>query len=308
VTVPPTLKTIGWLAAALVIAFGAGGVAAVGDHPPGDATRPELTARADAEVATALAPILLDLGELEREVTGLGGDARRALGRLNARDAAGLRQAVRDGDERLAVIARLGGRIGLAFDDLPYTAGSSEIGQRSRARLSAVEAALRALIPVGGAWDSLAARAGPAAELVVLIERHDTRTFSATQRGADGEYARAIALLKQSLSDLDRAGTIRDALKGTTDVGTLDEWIRRNRAYDEALVTLYQALEDSGGTVTAAVRAAFAEVERRQDLLPQDTRTLVIIMGDVALGGLNQAAIAIEEARGRLSQATQRLH
>jgi hypothetical protein len=37
--------------------------------------------------------------------------------------------------------------------------------------------------------------------------------------------------------------------------------------------------------------------------LPGDTRGLVVIMVDIAQGGLNQAVISIEEARGSLAGA-----
>jgi hypothetical protein len=302
------LKTVGWLAAALLIALGGGGAAAVADHPPGDLTRPELTAQADREVALALEPILADLDRLEEEVTALGKDARTALGELNARRVANLRDALQAGDERLVRIARLGGRIGLAFDALPYPQSSDQLGERTRARLAAIDDALRSLVPIRPAWEELETRASPAAELVVDLERHDARTFQATQAGADGRYDEAVAGLTRSMEDLDGAKRIRNLLASTTDVATLDAWIERNRAYDEALVRLYLALDASNGDVNDEVRAAYAEVQRRQRLLPPDTRALVVIMADIAEGGLNAAAIAIEEARGRLGEATERLH
>ena len=37
--------------------------------------------------------------------------------------------------------------------------------------------------------------------------------------------------------------------------------------------------------------------------LPGDTRALVVITSDIAQGGLNEAVIAIEEARGALAEA-----
>lgn len=300
-------RALGWLAAALLISLGAGGVA-VADRPPGDLTRPELTVRADGEVARALEPMLADLDELQVELTRLAGDARRALGELNARDVPALREAIADGTARLERIARLGGRIGLGFDALPYSPDSPELGERARSRLVAIDDSLRALAPVRAAWQELAARATPAAQLLVLLERHDERTFAATQAGANERYARALELLEGSLADLDRATEVRDRLVRSTDVETLDDWIARNRAYDEALAALYGTLQASGGEVTDEVREAFAEVQRRQELLPPDTRALVVIVADIAQGGLNQAAIVIEEARGRLSDATERLH
>ncbi len=43
-------------------------------------------------------------------------------------------------------------------------------------------------------------------------------------------------------------------------------------------------------------------------MLPPDTRALVVIMGDIAEAGLDQAAIAIEQARGDLGDAVAALH
>jgi sirohydrochlorin ferrochelatase len=87
------------------------------------------------------------------------------------------------------------------------------------------------------------------------------------------------------------------------DTTTLDIWIERNRTYDDALARLYQALHDANGRVTDAARDAFTDVQRAQKLLPPDTRAIVVIMSDLAQGGLNQAAIRIEEARGALTAA-----
>jgi hypothetical protein len=51
------------------------------------------------------------------------------------------------------------------------------------------------------------------------------------------------------------------------------------------------------------VRKAFAAEQAARRQLPSDTRALVVIMSDLARGGLNQAVIAIEEARGALAAA-----
>ena len=80
-------------------------------------------------------------------------------------------------------------------------------------------------------------------------------------------------------------------------------WIDRNAAYDAALRRLYEALLDSKGQVTDHVRAAFDGEQAARRELPPDTRGLVVIMSDIAQGGLNQAVIAIEEARGALASA-----
>ncbi len=87
------------------------------------------------------------------------------------------------------------------------------------------------------------------------------------------------------------------------DVDTLDGWLARNRAIDAALRDLYSLLEESQGLDTPEVQRALASVDAARASLPPDTRALVVILADVARGGLNQAVIAIEEARGRLAAA-----
>jgi hypothetical protein len=299
---------IGWLIATAAIALGAGGVVAYGDRPAGDATRPELTASADAATEAALAPILAGLDEVRVQVTQLGRTARAALGELNARDIDGLRARLDEGDAQLEAIIGQAGRLALAFDASPYRAGSDRIGEATRTRLEGVDRALRAIVPVAEAWQALADGSRPAATLLEHLQTHDRLTFQATQQGVDEEYAAALNTLRRALAEIDSAIVLRDRLINRVDVETLDEWLLRNRDYDRALRRLYRALLASGGEVDDEVRAAFAEVERRQRLLPPDTRALVIIMADIAEGGLNQATVAIEQARGRLASATAALH
>jgi hypothetical protein len=87
------------------------------------------------------------------------------------------------------------------------------------------------------------------------------------------------------------------------DVAILTQWIDRNAAYDRALRALYQVLRSANSKVTPAVEKAYADEQAARALLPGDTRALIVIMSDVARGGLNQAIIGIEEAKGRLTDA-----
>lgn len=100
---------------------------------------------------------------------------------------------------------------------------------------------------------------------------------------------------------------LRDKLSNTTDVSILTRWIDRNATYDTALRKTWTLLEKSKGRVTKAVETAFEELRTAQAALPADGRALVVIMADVARGGLNQAVIEIEQARGRLSAAAESL-
>ena len=91
-------------------------------------------------------------------------------------------------------------------------------------------------------------------------------------------------------------------------MSTLTEWIDRAAAYDTALAALYAELEASHGRITPRADKLAAAVAAAQELLPPDTRALVVIMGDIAQAGLYQAAIGIEQARGDLASVVAALH
>jgi hypothetical protein len=59
--------------------------------------------------------------------------------------------------------------------------------------------------------------------------------------------------------------------------------------------------------VSDAVRDAYREESAARAQLPPDTRGLIVIVADIGRGGLNQAVIAIEQARGRLNLALEAL-
>ena len=62
-------------------------------------------------------------------------------------------------------------------------------------------------------------------------------------------------------------------------------------------------LVDADGKINKEVRAAFEGEQKARKRLPVDTRPLVVIMNDVAQGGLNQVVISIEETRQSLADA-----
>jgi len=66
---------------------------------------------------------------------------------------------------------------------------------------------------------------------------------------------------------------------------------------------LYQALVDSKGKVNDEVRNAFEGEKAARSKLPPDSKGLVIILAEIGRGGLNQAVITIEQARGGLDSA-----
>ena len=136
-----------------------------------------------------------------------------------------------------------------------------------------------------------------------LLAEHDRLDGQAVDRGRNAKYADAIKLIDQASAQLGEARKVRNELANTVDVSVLDEWIARNAAYDVALRDLYQKIAKVGTKVTAPVRAAVKAEAAARANLPPDRRAMVVIMADIARGGMNGAVIAIEEARATLSDA-----
>ena len=127
---------------------------------------------------------------------------------------------------------------------------------------------------------------------------------AAAALGRKFQYRKALDALAKADAALARSRQLRDRLANTTDVDILSRWIDRNATFDAAVRKVWTMLVKSKGKINKDVRTAFDELRIAQAALPPDSRAMIIIMAEVARGGLNQAVIAIEEARGRLSAAT----
>ncbi len=296
-------KTFGWGFLALVMSLGVGGIVAGADHPAGDDTRPELTARADSVLAPRLASMVGRLEELEAQVVELGGRGRAALTHLTARRVDKLVAELDAGRRLLDAIEGGLADLRARYEELPYGPDSDRVGRRTRERMRLVAEAIETLQPLSRSWNSLSVGSVPAIELAEELERHDEQVFEATREGTRGRYGDALGGIRLALRILDRAIAIRNVLSTTPDVSTLDDWLRRARVYDDALLRLYTLLDEPDGEMTEAARQALDAVERAQAALPADTDSLVVVMADIAQGGLNQAVIDIERARGSLSEA-----
>ena len=177
------------------------------------------------------------------------------------------------------------------------------LSAETRARYSR---ALQALAPTNGlasAWSRLAVGSVAATRITGLLTDHDLTTADAAALGRTGKYAEALERLAESDRMIFDARNLRDGLAATIDVTTLGQWLDLNAEYDAALRHLYQAILDSKGKVTADVKAAYDAEAAARKRLPADTKALVIIVSEIGRGGLNQAVIAIEEARGELDAA-----
>jgi hypothetical protein len=156
---------------------------------------------------------------------------------------------------------------------------------------------------LAGNWARLVQGSLSAARLTGLLDAHDQAIVSAIEAGLKSDWSTALERIDDATALLIDADALRVELQNTVDVATLTEWIRRNREYDAALRQLYVVSADSPTRVTPEIRAALAAEKAAREALPRNTSNLVIILAEIARGGLNQAVIAIEEARARLAAA-----
>lgn len=305
----PTLErlahAVAWFLGAVLIALGSAGVVSGLDHQPGTAERPELTWAADRAVRRTLAAATDELAAISRQVDAIGVQGRGALAALAARQFETLETAVSEGGLLVGEVrdrsARLRGRLE-AMDEFGLGA-EMRLSAANRERHARLLAALRSTDGLPGAWARLASGGLSGARLSALLARHDELIASAIEAGRGGAFQAAIEDIDAAAAALDDADRLRAQLANTSDVGTLEEWLRRNRDYDTALRNLYEASAASPAFKTADVRRAIRAEREAREQLPGNTNGLVIIMADIAQGGLNQAIIGVEQARGELSAA-----
>ncbi len=297
---------VAWAVAAVVLALGTAGIGAGLDHLPGSAGRPELTWGADQAIAPGLDAATADLQALSGKVNDLADLGRSALAALLSSDTTGLQAAITAGIQRIADIEAAAAALRTRLDALPGVGPGMDgrLGPAAIARYATLVDALPAVDGLGDAWERLGGAAVPAVELTGHLTAHDRIAGDAVRLGADGKYAQALTTLVGAKAELAAARKIRDQLASHVDTSTLDEWIARNAEFDAAVADLWTAIPASKGKVTAAVRAATKRYEAARVALPPDTKALVVILGDLARGGLNQAVIAIEQARGQLLAST----
>jgi hypothetical protein len=222
-----------------------------------------------------------------------------------ARDLSSLDALIASGTAELQAVDERTGRLTAALAAVPGIgpeqdlAISLDTGRRYEALLGTkgLTAGLEA------DWTAFTGRALDAVTLSGLLTDHDLQAAEAAKEGSAAHYKQALKLLDAPDATIARARALGDRLASTTDVSTLVTWLDRNAEYDGALRTLYQSLLDARGRVTDPVRKALLAEKKARARLPGDTRGLVVIMADVAQGGLNQAVIAIEDCRGSLAAA-----
>jgi hypothetical protein len=299
------ILAVGYLALMVVTSLGSAGIVALFSHPPGTAARAELTAHADSILSSELDAARSELALIADRVDHLAVLARGALAALEAEDRSPVNAALTEGSLVAGDIETGSANLASTLLALPGDGPTDAVwyGGDLLARRTAMIAAVDVTQGLGRSWAILTAGSLQASRLIDLLQTHDTTVADAAAQGRSMDYDGAIATLAAALVKLDKAVDIRDQLANASDVSTLDDWIGRNRRYDEALTALYTALRDAGGTITDEVRKAYTAEGEARAQLPADTRALVVIVADAGRGGLNQAVIAIEQAKGRLNLA-----
>lgn len=296
---------LAWTVVAGLVALGTAGIVSAMNQPPGSAGRPELTWAGDARLQAALEAATGDLQALSDRVDDLAGTARTALEQTVAGDTERLGPTITQGTAILGDVQRLADELEASLRGVPYAGADWALyvsaGLRHRYEQLAATSGLTAGLEDD--WASFTGRALAASRLSSLLVRHDEETAAAAKAGSEGRFKDALAQLDTSDATIAESRGLRDDLAPSTDVTTLTAWLDRNAGYDAALRDLYETLIRSGGRVTDPVKKAFAREQAARAQLPGDTRGLVVIMSDVAQGGLNQALIAIEQARGSLAKA-----
>ncbi len=276
------------------------------DAPPAGGNRPELTQRGDAIVTPQLDAAEADLAALADQVDALGTQARGALAALVGSDMATVDGAITQGDGLVTDIQQRTAALQAIFAAMPVVgtpAAGYELSPAVRARAERLRAALSTTDGLGQAWTRLTTGSVTATKLSSLLTEHVDAVLAATELGRTASYAKAVKALDPADAAMTKARALRDTLARTVDVTTLDQWLDRNVAYDVALRKLYASLRDSKGKVTGDVRDAIKGERDAKGQLPPDARGLILIMSDIGRGGMNDAVIAIEEARGKLGDA-----
>jgi hypothetical protein len=294
-----------WLVMAVLIALGGAGIATSLNHPPESGARPELTWTGDQLAGAALDAAAVKLQALSDAVDALSDSSKDALANLVAGNTAGLAATLGKGSVQLGVVSTAASELAEALAAVPFTdaQGALHVSSSTLARYQDLAATPALTRNLESDWAVLSARSMAASAVPDLLAQHDQQTAAAAKEGEAGHYKQALALLDAPDATIARARQLADTLSKIADVSTLNQWIALQAAYDSALRQLYQAMLASNGRVTSAVHVAFTAEEAAKAALPISTKGIVVIMGDIARGGLNQAVIDIEVARGSLAEA-----
>jgi hypothetical protein len=295
-----------WTALFAVLAAGAAGLIAQASHPPGSAARADLTAEGDAALDARLDAATATLESISADVDRLADVAKTALEEIASADPARLQASLDEGTRLATAIDTSAAALRTSLADLRGDEADAVLhyGNDTLVRRAAVLTALDAAAGLNAHWEQVAAKAGEAVGLTTLIAEHDRIVVDAAALGRNHHYRQAATALNDAILAVANVKAERNKLIADTGQTVLDEWTERSRDYDLALQALYVALDVSGGNPnTVKVQLARAAERRAYEQLPPDRRAIIVIVAEVARGGLTQAVLAIDDTSGRIDAA-----
>jgi hypothetical protein len=299
------LRGLGWTILLALLAISGAGLVDGTWHAPGGPARAELTWVGDAAIDSRLDVATTELQRIADDVDQLSTFAKAALQEVASTDPTRLQSSLQRGGDVAAAIDSEAHDLREALSGLPGDGPNAaiEFSNGTLVRRAAILAAIDSAASLAASWQQVTGRAADAAQLTSLIAKHDTTVLGAAAKGVDHKYKDAIPILDEALLIIADVKALRVRLIAGTEPTVLDEWIERDATYDTALKKLYAALVASKGKQSLAVTAALREVNDAFKLLPPDRRTIIVIVAEVARGGLTQAVLAIEDANGHIDDA-----
>ena len=301
-------SVIAWTLLAAAVALGGAGLVSQLAHVPGGPQRQELTWAADESLTTRLDAAAASLRDIAANVDRMADAAKAALGSVALVDPTQLQSNIQRGNGAAVLIEQATADLrnslaGLPGDgpDAAFTFSNPTLVRRAQ-----ILAALDAALSLAKNWNDVTARSLDAARTAGLLNTHNQQIFDAT-RLVTGQkvpaYADAVAKIETAKITLSDIASLRDRIVSASDVNVLDAWLKVNATFDDALENLYKRLVASHGKNTIEVQAAYRDEQNAFNNLPKNNSAIVVILAQIAQGGLNQAVLAINDAQGRIEAA-----
>ncbi|MEP7379618.1 MAG: hypothetical protein ABI725_08680 [Chloroflexota bacterium] len=301
---PRSLRLHLWWTTVLVLAaLGGAGLAVAADRPGNPLLRPELTYRADTAAQPWIDHMATDLGSANEHAIDLSSHGLHVLGSLQALDPAGANSALTAGELTSADIANL--VTGLRDTEARAHASIDRwrLGPQSVSLFDQIDTAIAAAEDLSADWRGLATVGHAAVALLEGFAGHDQAVIQATNAGRESRWSDALALLNGAATALSMVSAARDQLAQAGTVDTLDDLLARDRAYDAALVALYQYLSDGGTQSGAQFDALKTTLDQAQAALPADNGALVVIVGEATGVPIADRLLALDTAHGVINDA-----
>ena len=290
---------------AIAVSLGSAGIASRLSHPPGGPARAELTWSADAALGLRLDAATASLKDIAANVDRMNDASRAALASVANVDPTELKTNLEKGNGAAVLISQATEALRTSLAGLPGDGpgAATTYSNPTLVRRAQILAAMDAALSLAQSWNSVTARSLDAARAAGLLNSHNQTIADATALGRAARYQDAIAKIETGKITLQDITSLRDEIVAGGDVTVLDDWIQLNQAFDDSLESLYKALDAAHGRNTLNVQAAYRSEQNAFNNLPKDNRAIVVIVAQIAQGGLNQAVIAINDAQGRIEAA-----